>query len=57
MIRYVERRDRMLEVVFHPGRALSEEMGDEYVKKGFVRFHLSENRDIEKDAVNWISGK
>lgn len=51
MMRYIERRGRMLEIVFHPGRVLEEEIGEEYVKKGFVEFHLSENRVIEKDAI------
>ena len=51
MMRYIERRDRMLEIVFHPGQVLEEEIGEEYVKKGFVEFHLSENRVIEKDAI------
>ncbi|MBQ8814219.1 MAG: ChbG/HpnK family deacetylase [Lachnospiraceae bacterium] len=55
MMRYIERRDRTLEILFHPGRALPEEIGEEYVKDGFVRFHLSEGRDIEKEAVYWIT--
>ncbi len=55
MMRYIEKRDRTLEILFHPGRALPEEIGEEYVKEGFVRFHLSEERDIEKEAVSWVA--
>lgn len=41
----------MLEIVLHPGQMLEEEIGEEYVKKGFVEFHLSKDREIEKDAI------
>lgn len=54
MMHYIERRDRTLEILFHPGRALPEEIGEEHVKEGFVHFHLSDGRDIEKEAVYWI---
>ena len=53
MMRYIERRGRMLEILFHPGRVLKEEIGAEYVKRGFIDFHLSENREIEKNAIYW----
>ena len=54
MLHYIDKRERVLEILFHPGRALPEEIGGEYVKKGFVKFHLSEGRDIEKEAVYWV---
>ena len=54
MLHYIDKRERVLEILFHPGRALPEEIGGEYVKRGFVKFHLSEGRDIEKEAVYWV---
>lgn len=55
MTDYIRKRNSVLEILFHPGRALPEEIGKEYVKPGFVKFHLSEGRDREKRAMEWIS--
>ncbi len=40
-----------LEVLFHPGTALSSELTDEFTKPGFNKFHLSEGRKMEFDAL------
>lgn len=48
---YGERKKKGMEVLFHPGSVLKEEIGEEFVKKGFVGFHLSEGRRKEYEAV------
>ena len=40
-----------MEILFHPGRALPEEIGEEFTKKGFVDFHLSNGRKVEGKAL------
>jgi len=42
---------KRMEVLFHPGSVLKEEIGTEFVKPGFVEFHLSEGRIIENQTV------
>ena len=54
MMRYIKRKKKKIEIVFHPGKVHQEEIGEEYVKAGFVEFHLSEWRDVEKEAIHWI---
>lgn len=51
MLKYCKRKGKNLEILFHPGTALKEELGEEYVKEGFVQFHLSKGREIERWAV------
>ena len=41
----------VLEVLFHPGRALKEEVGKEFVSKNATEFYLSANREIEYQAM------
>ena len=43
--------DRDLEILFHPGRALPEELNDEFGSKASARFYLSSDRTVEKNAV------
>ncbi len=44
-------RDRDLEILFHPGRALKDEMNEEFGSPDANEFYLSSNRDIEREAV------
>lgn len=49
------KRGRTLELLFHPGTVLPEEITEEYVKDGFVEFHLAEGRKIERHAVDKLA--
>ena len=40
-----------IELLFHPGTVLAEEITEEFVKPGFNIFHLSEGRKIEYTAI------
>lgn len=51
MVRYAGKKGKMMEILFHPGRMLEEEKGGEYRKKGFLRFYLSADRNVEKKSV------
>lgn len=44
-------RARCLEILFHPGRLLADEMGEEFVNRDANKFYLSENRQIEYRSV------
>lgn len=59
MRRQSERRNRHLEILFHPGSLIKEEMGEEFCDLGANRFHLSKNRSKEFEAVMelTLSGK
>ncbi|MDD3665035.1 MAG: ChbG/HpnK family deacetylase [Bacteroidales bacterium] len=46
---YLKKRD--LEILFHSGTVLPEEITSEYSKQGFTQFHLSKNRKIEWETV------
>lgn len=50
------KKNRRVEVLFHPGSVKKEEITPEFTKPGFVQFHLSNNRHIEFDALCRISG-
>ncbi len=52
MLGVCKRKKKKMELLFHPGCVLAEEINEEYVKKGFVEFHLSEGRKIERHAVD-----
>lgn len=43
--------NRHLEILFHPGSLVKEEMGEEFCDQGANKFHLSKNRSIEFEAV------
>lgn len=51
MKKKAEERGRCLEILFHPGRLLEEEAGEEFVSRGAKQFYLSEGREIERKAV------
>lgn len=44
-------KERILEILFHPGTVLEEEISDEFSNEGANRFHLSRGRQIEYDTV------
>ena len=46
-----DRRGRSLEILFHPGTVLPEELGEEFCNQGANRFHVSEGRRTEYQAV------
>ncbi|MBQ7746683.1 MAG: ChbG/HpnK family deacetylase, partial [Spirochaetia bacterium] len=50
------KKNRRVEVLFHPGSVKKEEITPEFTKPGFVQFHLSNNRHIEFDALCRMSG-
>lgn len=52
MYQSAKRKNRELEILFHPGTVLKEEITKEYGKEGFVAFHLSKGRQIERKAVD-----
>lgn len=51
MIRKAERDDRVLEILFHPGITLPEEVTGEVAREAVETFYLLEDRHIEKEAV------
>ena len=51
-----EKKNRRVEVLFHPGSVKKEEIAPEFTKPGFVQFHLSNNRHMEFDALCHLSG-
>ena len=46
-----EKKNRTVELLFHPGTMLENELTDEFTKTGFNDFHLSENRKIEYSTL------
>ena len=51
MYDYALKHNRNLELLFHPGIGLKEEYSDEMNKEYFKNANLSNNRNIEKEAV------
>lgn len=54
MQKYLSKKQRTMELLFHPGSVLPNEITEANVKPGFVEFHLSPNRTIEYEAVKNI---
>lgn len=52
---YAKKRNIQLEVLFHPGSALEEEIGKEFNHEESKVFYLSSNRKIEFEAMMKIS--
>lgn len=42
---------RTLEILFHPGQVLKEEISDEFSQEDAIAFHVSPDRSVEKQAV------
>ena len=49
--KYALKKERQLEILFHPGSALSDEMGEEFNHPDANKFYLSYNRKIEYEAM------
>lgn len=54
MMEYAKKRERHLEVIFHPGTALQSEMNDEFCNVDANAFYLSDNRHVEWDTVMYL---
>lgn len=50
-----EKKGRTLEILFHPGHVLAEEISEEFSQPDAIHFHVSEDRETEKQAV--MNGK
>lgn len=48
-------KNRVVELLFHPGTMLETELTEEFTKPGFNEFHLSKNRKIEFDTASNIN--
>lgn len=51
MCKKAKKAGRTLEILFHPGRLLPEELSGEFSQKEAVAFYVSDDRDVEKEAV------
>lgn len=51
MVKKAEQKNCRLEILFHPGQVLTEEISAEFSQKDAIAFHVSEDRQIEKEAV------
>ncbi|MFR3249601.1 MAG: ChbG/HpnK family deacetylase [Eisenbergiella sp.] len=45
------KQGRTLEILFHPGQVLKEEITPEFSQKEAIEFHVSRDRQVEKQAV------
>lgn len=48
------KRGRTLEILFHPGQVLKEEITQEFSQEEAIAFHVSDDRKVEKQAVMGI---
>lgn len=48
MEKKAEHNGRMLEILFHPGQVLREEISDEFSQEDAIVFHVSPDRSVEK---------
>ena len=55
MLRKAEKKGRTLEILFHPGQVLKEELTGEFSQTEAIEFYVSEDRNVEKDAVMGLS--
>lgn len=51
---YAIKKQKKIELLFHPGSVLPEEITTANTKLGFVKFHLSPNRQIEYDTIKYL---
>lgn len=54
--RLVRHRNITAEILFHPGTALVQELGDEFTKLGFNEFHTSPRRKTEYESASLLRG-
>ncbi|MBP9996425.1 MAG: ChbG/HpnK family deacetylase [Lachnospiraceae bacterium] len=52
MTKYANKRGRSMEILYHPGRILTDEVTKAHCKEDVTDFYVSENRDVELEAVN-----
>ena len=52
----VRHRTITAEILFHPGTALAQELGDEFTKAGFNEFHTSSRRKTEYESATLVRG-
>ena len=51
MLQKAEKKGRTLEILFHPGRVMEQEISEEFSQKDAILFHISRDREIEKETV------
>lgn len=51
MLRKADSKNRTLEILFHPGQVLQEEITSEFSQKEAIGFYVSSDRQVEKAAV------
>lgn len=51
MKKKAEKEGRVLEILFHPGQVLKEELNDEFSQADAIEFYISSGRNVEKNAV------
>lgn len=51
MVQTAEKKGRILEILFHPGTASADELGEEFCNKSANKFYTSTGRHIEYDCV------
>lgn len=51
MSRIAEKKGCVLEILFHPGLVMKEEIADEFSQKEAIAFHTSSERAVEKSAL------
>lgn len=51
MKKKAEKKGRTLEILFHPGQVLQEEITAQFSQEEAIAFHVSKDRQVEKDAV------
>jgi hypothetical protein len=54
MEKKAQSRNRDLEILFHPGRALPDEINNEINPAAAREFYLSSNRSVEKAALTGL---
>ncbi len=56
MCKKAQKAGRTLEILFHPGKLLPGELSEEFCQKEAVAFYVSDDRNVEKDAVMQFAG-
>lgn len=51
MEKRAEKKNRTLEILFHPGQVIKEEVTEEFSQQEAIAFHVSGDRHVEKDTV------
>lgn len=51
MKRKAQKTGRTLEILFHPGQVLKEEITEEFSQQEAIAFHVSDGRKVEKETV------